>query len=222
MADIVLNVEVRDRIGTGGAREARRSGSVPGILYGGEQGPVAISVRSNEFRKALYSGKLLGHKVTLKYGDESQPVIAKSIQFHPVTDEPVHFDLYRVREDQLIKIAIAVHFRNHEESPGLKRGGALNVAMHEVELMVPANQIPEELVADLTGLDIGSSIHISNLNLPKGATPTDKNDSVVASVTGSSAQASEDAAADAAAGAEAAEEAAEGEAAAEDEAATEE
>jgi len=216
MADIVLNVEVRDRTGTGGARAARRTGAVPGILYGGGQDPVAISVRSNEFRKALYSGKLLGHKVTLKYGDESQPVIAKSIQFHPVTDEPVHFDLYRVREDQLIKIAIPVHFRNHDDSPGLKRGGALNVAIHEVELMVPANQIPEELVADLTGLDIGSSIHISNLNLPKGATPTDKNDSVVASVTGSSAQASEEAA-EGAAGAEA-----EGEAAAEAEAAAEE
>ena len=215
MADIVLNVEVRERTGTGGARAARREGAVPGILYGGEQGPVAISVRSNEFRKALYSGKLLGHKVTLKYGKETQPVIAKSIQFHPVTDEPVHFDLFRVAAGQLIKISIPVHFRNHEDSPGLKRGGALNVAFHEVELMVPADQIPEELVADLTGLDIGASIHISNLILPKGATPTDKHDSVVASVTGSSAQASEDAAADAAGGVAAAEESAEAEAEAE-------
>jgi large subunit ribosomal protein L25 len=208
MADIVLNVEVRDRTGTGGAREARRSGKVPGVLYGGEQGPVAISVRSNEFRKALYSGKLLGHKVTLKYGDETQPVIAKAIQFHPVTDEPVHFDLYRVGEHQLIKISIPVHFRNQEESPGLKRGGALNVAFHEVELMVPADQIPEELIADLTGLDIGSQIHVSALNLPRGAQATDKSDFVVASITGSSAQASEEAAADAAPEAAAEEEAA--------------
>jgi large subunit ribosomal protein L25 len=208
MADIVLNVEVRDRTGTGGAREARRGGKVPGVLYGGEQGPVAISVRSNEFRKALYSGKLLGHKVTLKYGDETQPVIAKAIQFHPVTDEPVHFDLYRVGEHQLIKISVPVHFRNQEESPGMKRGGALNVAFHEVELMVPADQIPEELVADLTGLDIGSQIHVSALNLPRGAQPTDKSDFVVASITGSSAQASEEAAADVAPEAAAEEEAA--------------
>jgi large subunit ribosomal protein L25 len=196
MADIVLNVELRDRTGTGGARAARREGAVPGILYGGDKDPVAISVRSNEFRKALFSGKLLGHKVTLKYGDETQPVIAKSIQFHPVTDEPVHFDLYRVGEHQLIKISVPVHFRNQDDSPGLKRGGALNVAYHEVELTVPADQIPEELVADLTGLDIGSSIHVSALNLPKGATPTDKTDFVVASITGSSAQASEEAAAE--------------------------
>jgi large subunit ribosomal protein L25 len=194
MADIVLNVEVRDRTGTGGARESRRGGRVPGILYGGELNPVAISVRSNEFRKALHSGKLLGHKVTLKYGDETQPVIAKAIQFHPVTDEPVHFDLYRVSAHQLIKISVPVHFRNHEDSPGMKRGGALNVAFHEVELMAPADEIPEELIADLTGLDIGAQIHINDLNLPKGVTAADKHNFVVASITGSSAQASEEAA----------------------------
>ena len=100
MADIVLNVEVRERTGTGGARDARRSGLVPGILYGGDKDPVAIAVKKNEFRKALYTGKLLGHLVTRKYGKESQPVIAKDVQFHPVTDEPVPFDLYRVEEHQ--------------------------------------------------------------------------------------------------------------------------
>ena len=195
MADIVLNVDIRDRKGTGGSRAVRREGAVPGVLYGGGQDPVNISVRTNEFRKALHSGKLLGHKVTLKYGKETQPVIAKAIQFHPVTDEPVHFDLYRVDEHQLVKIAVPVHFINHEDSPGLKRGGALTVAFHEVEIEVPADEIPEELVADLTGLDIGSQIHVSALNLPKGASATDKTDFVVASITGSSAQASEEAAA---------------------------
>ena len=96
MAEIVLNVEVRERTGTGAAREARRSAKVPGVLYGGPRGPVPIAVNENEFRKALYTGKLLGHLVTLKYGDETQPVIAKDVQFHPVNDRPVHFDLYRV------------------------------------------------------------------------------------------------------------------------------
>ena len=146
MADIVLNVEVRERTGTGGAREARSAGKVPGVLYGGELDPVPIAVSENAFKKALYTGKLLGHLVTLKYGDETQPVIAKEVQFHPVTDRPIHFDLYRVDAHQEIKIAVAVHFRNEDASPGLKRGGALNVALHEVELMVPADQIPEELV----------------------------------------------------------------------------
>jgi len=188
MADIVLNVEVRERAGTGGAREVRRAGKVPGILYGGELDPVNIAVRSNEFRKALHSGKLLGHMVTLKYGDESQTVIAKDIQFHPVTDEAVHFDLYRVGEHQLIKISIPVRFQNHEASPGLKRGGTLNVALHELELMVPADQIPEELLLDLTGLDIGDSIRSDSIALPKGARlTTHHRDATVASIATSSA-----------------------------------
>src|ERR1700677_4008497 len=142
MAEIVLNVEVREHQGTGAARAVRREGKVPGVLYGGAQAPVAIAVRSNEFRKALYTGKLLGHLVTLKYGDESQPVIAKDVQFHPVTDNPVHFDLFRVDAHQTIRIEVPVHFRNHEDSPGLKRGGTLNVDLHAVEVMAPATAIP--------------------------------------------------------------------------------
>ena len=197
MADIVLNVEVRTDVGTGAARLARREGSVPGVLYGGPLGPVAISVRKNEFRKALVSGKLLGHLVTLKHGGESQPVIAKAIQFHPVSDEPVHFDLYRVGEHQLIKIAVPVHFKNEEASPGLKRGGALNIALHEVQLEVPADAIPEEVVVDLTGLDIGDSIRAADLKLPKGAkvAPHDR-DATIASIATSSAMQSEEAAAE--------------------------
>jgi len=187
MAEIVLNVEVRERTGTGGAREARRAGKVPGILYGGSKAPVAIAVRENEFRKSLYTGKLLGHLVTLKYGEETQPVIAKAVDMHPVTDEPWHFDLYRVDEHQQIRIAVPVHFRNADASPGLKRGGTLNVVLHEVELSCPADHIPEEIVHDLTGLDIGETIRISSLKLPTGATATASGDVVVATVAGSAA-----------------------------------
>jgi large subunit ribosomal protein L25 len=195
MAEIVLNVEVRERAGTGGARDVRRAGKVPGVLYGGALDPVNIAVKANEFRKALHSGKLLGHMVTLKYGDETQTVIAKDIQFHPVTDDAVHFDLYRVDEHQLIKISVAVHFVNHETSPGLKRGGTLNVAIHEVELLVPADSIPEELVVDLAGLDIGDSVRSGALTLPKGAQLTAQHrDVVVASVATSSAMQSGEAA----------------------------
>lgn len=166
MADIVLDVEVRDSTGTGGARQARRSGLVPGILYGGKLGPVAIAARAQVFRKALHSGRLLGHVVTLKYGDETQPVIAKDVQFHPVTDEPVHFDLYRVDLHQLIRIAVPVRFRNHDDSPGITRGGTLNVNLHEVEVTAPAGAIPEELIVDLTGLDIGDAVRAQALSLP--------------------------------------------------------
>lgn len=210
MADIVLNVEVRETTGTGAARAARRDGSVPGVLYGGPRGPVAIAVRKNEFRKALYSGKLLGHLVTLRHGGESQPVIAKDVQFHPVSDEPVHFDLYRVDEHQLIKIAVPVHFRNEEASPGMKAGGALNINLHEVQLEVPADSIPEELIVDLTGLEMGAVIHASDLKLPKGA-KVSKHDAelTVASINISSAAKAE-AADEAAAGEGGAETASEG------------
>jgi large subunit ribosomal protein L25 len=192
MAEIVLNVEVRERTGTGGAREARRAGKVPGILYGGSQAPVAIAVRENEFRKSLYTGKLLGHLVTLKYGDETQPVIAKDVQFDPVTDMPMHFDLYRVDETGVIRIAVPVHFKNHEASPGMKAGGSLEIVRHDVEVNAPASAIPEELVVDLTGKVMGDTIRISDVVLPKGVTPvlTDR-DFVLATLKVSSADMSE-------------------------------
>jgi large subunit ribosomal protein L25 len=192
MAEIVLNVEVREGAGTGSARAVRRAGQVPGVLYGGDKEPVAITVRANEFRKALYTGKLLGHLVTLKYGKETQPVIAKDVQMHPVTDEPIHFDLYRVDVHQEIKIAVPVHFRNHDDSPGLKRGGTLNVAVHELTISVPADQIPEELVVDLTGLEIGDNVRVSDIKLPASATGTIDPDTVVASVTGVQAEVAEE------------------------------
>jgi large subunit ribosomal protein L25 len=182
MAEIVLNVEVRERTGTGGARDTRRAGKVPGVLYGGAKDPVAIAVKSNEFRKALYTGKLLGHLVTLKYGEETQPVIAKAIDMHPVTDEPWHFDLYRVDEHQEIKIEVPVHFAHQEESPGLKRGGSLNVAHHTVTVSCHADQIPEEIVVDLTGKEIGDSIRVADLKLPANVTAAVEGDVVVASI----------------------------------------
>ena len=204
MADIVLNVEVRERTGTGGARDTRRAGLVPGVLYGGDKDPVAISVKANEFRKALYTGKLLGHLVTLKHGKETQSVIAKAIDMHPVTDEPTHFDLYRVAADQTIKIGVAVHFAHQDASPGLKRGGTLNVVLHEVLVSCHANQIPDEIMVDLTGLEIGDSIRVSDLKLPKGVEAAVDADATVATVASASVMADADEAADAATAEEAA------------------
>jgi large subunit ribosomal protein L25 len=198
MADIVLNVEVREKTGTGGARVVRREGLVPGILYGGDKDPVAISVKMNEFKKALYTGKLLGHLVTLKYGAETQPVIAKAVDMHPVTDVPTHFDLYRVLANQQIKIGVSVHFAHQEESPGLKRGGTLNVVLHELLVSCAADHIPEEIVVDLTGLEIGDSVRVSDLKLPQNVVAAIDADSTVATIASASAMADADEAADAA------------------------
>jgi len=197
MADIVLNVQMRTRSGTGGARAARVEGMVPGILYGGSEAPVTIAVKMGEFHKALHTGKLLGHLVTLKYGDESQPVIAKDVQFHPVTEAPLHFDLFRVDAKSSVRISVPIHFRNQDASPGMKRGGALNVNLHEIEVLAPANAIPEEIVVDLTGLDIGDAIRAENLVLPDRVQVTAHHrDATVASISMSSAMASDEAGAD--------------------------
>jgi len=201
MAEIVLNVEVRAETGTGGARATRRSGMVPGVLYGGSKEPVAIAVKSNEFRKALYTGKLLGHLVTLKYGAETQPVIAKAVDMHPVTDEPWHFDLYRVDEHQQIKIEVPVHFSNQEASPGLKRGATLGVILHTVTVACHADSIPEEIVVDLTGLDIGDSVRVADLKLPAKVEAAMDGELVVASIA-MSRSGTEDAEGEAAEGAE--------------------
>ena len=188
MADIILNVQVRDRIGTGGSRATRNAGFVPGILYGADKAPVPISVKSGEFRKALHTGQLLGHLVTLQYGEEQQSVIAKDVQFDPVSDEPVHFDLFRVDAHAAIRIAVPVHFNNQEASPGLKRGGTLNVNLHEVEVMAPADAIPEEILVDLTGLDVGDTIRAADLVLPERVSVhAHHQDAIVASIASSSA-----------------------------------
>ena len=169
MAEIILNVDVREGVGTGGARAVRRAGAVPGVLYGGDKAPVAISVNEKDFKKSLYTGKLLGHLVTLKYGEETQPVIAKDVQFDPVSDRPVHF-------------------KNADEAPYVRAGGMLEIVRHSVEILVRADQIPEELVVDLKGREIGDNISISDIQMPKGATPTiTDRDFMIASIKNSAA-----------------------------------
>lgn len=211
MAEIILNVDVRDGVGTGGARAARRAGMVPGVLYGGDKAPVAIAVNERDFRKSLYTGKLLGHLVTLKYGDESQPVIARDVQFDPVSDRPLHFDLMRVDEKQTIKIEIAVHFINQDQCEAFRQGGSLEIVRHSVEVKVRADHIPEDLIVDLAGHKMGDTIRWSDLKGTEDVEPTiTDRDFVIASIKTSSAAIS--AAADEAQDAEVAAEAAEVEA----------
>ena len=189
-SDIEFNVDVRARTGKGGAREARRNGFVPGVLYGGDEDPVAISLRKNEVIKAINTGQFLSSTATLIHKGEKQLVIPQDIQMHPVTDQPMHVDLYRVSAKQRIKVEVNVHFTNEDTSPGLKRGGALNVVRHTVELEVPAGNIPDSIEADLGALDIGDNVKISDIKLPGDAEPTiTDRDFTIATITGRKATA---------------------------------
>ena len=189
MAGIVLNVEKREKIGTGGARATRKSGLIPGVLYGGARGAIPIEINAKDVIMAIRSGKFLSHMVELNHQGEKQPVIPRALQFHPVTDEVIHVDLYRVEENAEIAIDVVVHFKNHEASPGLKRGGALNVVRHTIKLKCKANKIPEEIVVDLTGRDIGDSIHISSIVLPDGARAVIRDrDFTIATIVGRKAE----------------------------------
>ncbi len=182
---IVFNVDVRTRTGTGGARDARRQGLVPGVLYGGGLAPVAISLQKSEVMKAIETGQFLNSTATLVYKGERQLVIPQGIQMHPVTDQPMHVDLFRVKLDQIIKVEVPVHFIGTEVSPGLKKGGTLNIVRHSVELNVPAGKIPEAIEADVSGLEIGDNVKISNIKLPPEASPviTDR-DFTIATIAG--------------------------------------
>ena len=189
MAGIVLNVEKRERLGTGGARATRNADLIPGVLYGGVRGAVPIEIKAKDVLTAIRSGKFLSHMVEIDHRGERQPVIPRAIQFHPVTDLPIHVDLYRVEENAEIAIDVVVHFKNHDASPGLKRGGVLNIVRHTIKLKCKANKIPEEIVVDLTGMDIGDSLHISKIQLPEGARPVIRDrDFTIATVAGRKAE----------------------------------
>ncbi|PHR62015.1 MAG: 50S ribosomal protein L25/general stress protein Ctc [Robiginitomaculum sp.] len=188
MADICLKVEIRENTGTGNARAGRRDGRVPGILYGGDLDNVAISLSANDVHNAIMSGGFINNTITIDHKGDKQLVITRDIQFHPVNDRALHVDLYRVDKDQIIEVDVSVLFINHEEAPGLKKGGALNVVRHDIALMSPAGKIPSSIEIDLTGFDIGDSVHISEVKLPDGVTSaiTDR-DFTIATITGSRA-----------------------------------
>lgn len=198
MSGICLDVVVRESTGTGGARESRRNGNVPGIIYGGDLAPVAISLRYNEVLKAINSGQFLSNMIEIKRDGETQKVITKDVQFHPVTDRPVHIDLYRVTAKSIIEIEVSVNFEGEEESPGIKEGGTLNVVRHAIEVKCPAGSIPDSITVDISKMEIGDSIHISEVPLPANVKPsiTDR-DFTIATIVASRAAVEEDAEAEA-------------------------
>ena len=167
----VLPVSAREGTGKGAARAARREGMIPAVIYGGNEDPITINVKQNLLLKALKRGRFLSSLLELELDGKQVRVLPRDVQRDVVLDLPIHVDFLRLTERSVINIFVAVEFVNHAASPGIKRGGVLNVVRHDIELKVRAGSIPEKLVCDLTGSDIGDSIHISSIELPKGATP---------------------------------------------------
>ena len=173
MSDItVISANQRDRVGKGSARAARRAGMVPAVIYGNEQAALGIELEARVIRKIIHEPGIFSRLLKISVGGEEITVLTRDIQFHPVSDEALHFDFLRVSESSTIAVNIAVEFINEDKCPGLRIGGTLNVVRHEVELNCPANNIPEKITVDLDGVKIGESIHISAITLPEGVTPT--------------------------------------------------
>ena len=186
-----LDATTRPGVGKGAARQARRDGQVPGVVYGGNADPIAINIHQPALLKMLKAGKFLSTLIKLKVDGEDQTVICRSVQRDVVKDLPIHADFLRLSERSRISLMIPVEFQNEEASPGLKKGGVLTVVRNEVELKVRANNIPEALIVDLDGLDIGDVVRISDVTMPDGAaaTITDR-DFMIANVSAPSALAS--------------------------------
>ncbi len=195
MADKIpdLHASVRAGTGKGAARQARRDGDVPGIVYGGGADPLPINVNYNMLLKKLKAGRFMSTLFNLKVdGQEDVRVICRGVQRHVVKDLPTHIDLMRLKRTSRVSIFIPVEFENEKESPGMKKGGVLTVVRNEVELSVIAGDIPDQIVVDLTGLEMGDTINISDIKLPADAKPTIDRDFVIANISAPRASLTDD------------------------------
>src|SRR4051794_17030206 len=190
---LTLPAEARDRAGKGASRALRRDGRVPAVVYGEKKEPLSIHVEEKLLSKMLHTGHFMNSVVMIDLAGKAHRTLPKAVDFHPVSSRPTHVDFLRIGEHTKVHVNVPVRFDNEDDSPGLKRGGVLNVVQHELELICDAAQIPSEIHISLEGLEIGDSIHISQVKLPEGATPAiDDRDFTVATVVAPSAMKSEE------------------------------
>jgi large subunit ribosomal protein L25 len=179
-----LAATVRNGTGKGAARSTRREGRTPAVLYGGGEAPTPLALETRAVSKLILAGHFLTTIFELDIDGKKERAIPRDYQLDVVRDFPVHVDFLRLKPGQRVRLAVPVHFVNQEAAPGLKRGGALNIVYHTIQMWVPADDIPESITADLTGLDFNDSLHISAIALPKGAKPTNPDPNfTVASIT---------------------------------------
>ena len=190
---LTLPAETRERAGKGASRALRREGRVPAVIYGGKEEPLAIHVEAKELARQLGSGHFMNSIVMVEIDGKAVRTLPKDVAFHPVTDRALHVDFLRIGKNSTVEVSVPVVFINEEGSPGLKRGGVLNIVRHELELVCDGNRIPDEITIDVTGIEIGDSIHISSVKLPEGSTSaiTDR-DFTIATIVAPSALKSSD------------------------------
>lgn len=191
---LTLSAETRERVGKGASRALRREGRVPAVIYGNKQDPISIHLEEKALMKALMTGHFMNSVVMIEgTGKSAVRTLPKDVTFDVVTDRPVHVDFLRISEHATVTVAVPVVFVNEEKAPGLKKGGVLNIVRHELELVCDASSIPDQIEIDVTGLEVGDSLHISAVTLPKGVESaiTDR-DFTIATVVAPSALKSEE------------------------------
>ena len=190
---LTLPAEARDRAGKGASRALRRDGRVPAVIYGQNKDALSIHVEEKLLTKMLHTGHFMNSVVMIDVGGKPTRTLPKAVDFHPVSSRPIHVDFLRISEHTKVTVAVPVRFDNEEASPGLKRGGVLNVVQHELELVCDAAHIPNEIHVALDGLEIGDSIHISEVKLPDGVVAANQDeDFTVATIVAPSAMKAEE------------------------------
>ena len=191
---LTLPAEARERAGKGASRELRRNGRVPAVIYGDKKEALSVHVEEKLLTKMLSTGHFMNSVIMVDAGGKPHRTLPKDVQFHPVSSRPIHVDFLRIGEHSQVHVNVPVHFIDEELSPGIKRGGVLNLVRHDLELICDAAEIPEQIEISLTGLDVGDSIHISNVTLPKGSkSAIDDRDFTIATIVAPSALKSEEA-----------------------------
>ncbi len=166
-----LNVQLRKETGKGSSRALRREGRIPAVLYGGKEAPIHFSLEPVELHKELHQTGFLSKIFELSINGKKEKALARAVQFHPVTDRPLHVDFLRVSKEGKITVAVPLIFANEGSSPGLKRGGVLNVLIHNLDITSDIDHIPASLTIDLTGLEIHDTIHLKDIKFPEGVVP---------------------------------------------------
>lgn len=188
-----LSAEARERAGKGASRAVRREGRVPAVIYGNKQEPTSIHIEEKALVMSMANGHFMNSVVLIGLNGETIRTLPKDVQFHPVTDRPLHVDFLRIGEHTTVNVKVPVAFTDEDKAPGIKRGGVLNIVEHEIELIVDAAHIPDDITISLAGLDVGSSIHLADVKLPKGAKPAHADrDITVATIVAPSALKSEE------------------------------